>query len=150
MLSSAVTHDLRRGAAAEIAHLPEPLRGASDVGAARALGHQPSVRDRGITAQYIGHLREDVWSRRLEAPLDDHFEPALASKPFKRSRQSTETILAICDELGLDLNDKKDRIKAQETRKRRLKDVHGFRCQLCPLLTITRKIFLPSSDLNSH
>ena len=68
MLSSAVTHDVRRGAAAEIAHLPEPLRGASDVGAARALGHQPSVRDRGITAQYIGHLREDVWSRRLEAP----------------------------------------------------------------------------------
>jgi hypothetical protein len=69
MLSSAVTHNWRRGAAAETAHLSKPLRGGSDFDADRVLGHQPGVRDKGITAAYIGHLREDTWKQRLETPL---------------------------------------------------------------------------------
>jgi hypothetical protein len=117
MLSSTVTHGLRRGAATETIHLSKPLRGASDVEASRVLGHWPSERDSGITTAYVGYLREDAWNQRLKTPLEDHSRPALAPKPFKRSRQSTETALAICDELGLDPENKKDRIKAQETGK---------------------------------
>ena len=58
------------------------------------------------------HLLQDL------VTLEDHFTPNFASQPFKRTRQSTETVLTICNEFGLDPDNRKDRMKAQGTGKR--------------------------------
>jgi hypothetical protein len=122
LLSSPVTHDVRRGAAAEIAHLPKHVKGGSTADAARTLNHQGSVRERGLTASYVGYLRDDTWKRRLEAPLEDVFTPDVALQPFKRSRQSTAAVLDVCDELGLDYQNRKHRDKARGVGRVRLRD----------------------------
>lgn len=89
-----VTHDIRRGAASDIAHLPERVRGASTEDAARMLNHTASARDRGVTTAYIGTVHEDTWKRRLESNHIDEFGPDIAPRPFKRQRQSVQATLA--------------------------------------------------------
>ena len=122
LVASVVTHDLRRGAAAEIAHLPEELRGASVASAAAVLGHSSSTRDQEVTKRYVGHIRDDTWKRRLEADFNDDFGPDIVRQPFKRAWQSINVVLNICNELGLDVNDPKDRSRAQQTGKARLRE----------------------------
>jgi hypothetical protein len=80
------------------------------------------MRPRGDQKKYVGHIRDDTWKRRLEAGFEDDFGPDVVRQPFKRARQSTTAVLEICDELGLDFNDSKHRIKAHEPGKTRLRD----------------------------
>lgn len=123
MLQSVVTHDLRRGAAAELAHMPGDLPGASTVGAARMLSHTNSVRDQGITADYVGHVREDTWKKRLHAEFEDEFGPETVARPFfKSTRQKSSAIDAIAIEHGLDPGVTKERTKARQIGQKRLRD----------------------------
>ena len=90
LVASIVAHDLRRGAAAEIAHLHREFRGTSIASAAAVLGHSSSLRDQEVTKKYVGHIRDDTWKRRLEADFEDDFGPDIARQPFKRARQDTK------------------------------------------------------------
>lgn len=122
MISIPVTHDLRRGAAADIAHLPKGLRGAATTDAARALGHRGSTKDSGLTNQYIGRIHDDTWMKRLDSDFEDHFGPLLAPEPFKRSRQSTTRVKEICAELDLNIELSRDRLRAQGIGRDRLRE----------------------------
>jgi hypothetical protein len=122
MLADPVTHDVRRGTAAEIAHLPSGLRGASATDAARVLGHQTSSRESGLTARYIGGIREDTWKKRLASDFEDDFEPTFAETAFKRARQSTTRVKEICEELGLDSDQPKERDRARAIGRTRLRE----------------------------
>ena len=122
MLQVPVTHDVRRGAAADVAHLPSSLRGASTTDSARVLGHQSSSRESGLTARYIGGIREDTWKKRLASDFEDDFGPTFAEAPFKRARQSTTKVKEICEELGLDSDQPKERDRARGIGRTRLRE----------------------------
>ena len=90
LVASVVAHDLRRGAAAEMAHLHRELGGTSIASAAAVLGHSSSSRDQEVTKRYVGHIRDYTWKSRLEADFEDDFGPDIARQPFKRARQDTK------------------------------------------------------------
>lgn len=59
MLRPAWAHDVRRGAAVDIAHLAMPLRGGSPQDAAMMPNHSTQETSQGLTRKYVGHSRED-------------------------------------------------------------------------------------------
>lgn len=59
------SHDVRRGSAQDIVYLGE-VAGTSNRGVAAALGHSEQSRRKGVTTKYIGPVKEDLWSKRLE------------------------------------------------------------------------------------
>ena len=113
MVQIPATHDLRRGAAADVAHLPVPLKGGvSDAG--MMLGHTRTATDQNVTRRYVGSVRQDVLNLHLQSDFDDAEAPKFAPQPFRRQdcRQSLESVSAICVELGMDPANASDRSKA--------------------------------------
>lgn len=66
ILVPVTSHDVRRGSARDVAFL-EKVPGTSTRSAAAALGHSDAARRSGVTSKYIGPVKEDLWSKRLEA-----------------------------------------------------------------------------------
>lgn len=117
-----VTQDVRRGAAADVAHLAMPLRGGSLTDAAQVLNHSTGETNRGLTRKYVGHSREDTWKRRLEDDLVDHFGPEVVRRSFKRQRQSSAAVRAIANGLNLDMDNECERDQARIEGRKRLRE----------------------------
>ena len=80
------------------------------------MNHTQGARDGGITAAYVGHVREDAWKRRLDAGFEDDFGPELAAQPYKRPRrQPTAAVTQMAEELGLNPDDRQQRLTAART-----------------------------------
>lgn len=73
------SHDLRRGAASELAHAA-PMCGADVTNAARVLGHSILKSSR-TTSNYVGHMQADPWKSRVEDPMSDPFGPEFRPLP---------------------------------------------------------------------
>jgi hypothetical protein len=82
--------------------------------AAAALGHSNVAKFRGLTANYIGPAKQDVWSDRLAhpAPNDDFMIDMIDASFKRRKRVKHEEILEMCDKNGLDYSVRKDRDRA--------------------------------------
>ncbi|KAJ9649659.1 hypothetical protein H2199_000437 [Coniosporium tulheliwenetii] len=118
LLSTPWTHDLRRGAAADIAHLPQPLLfGTSTPAVASALGHRPNTVGKALTDEYIGRSREDNWLLRLNAAekdtAPDNFGPTFGATPFRPRKRSPDEVIAACVRLNTDPNDPNARKRAK-------------------------------------
>ena len=92
MTSRPVSHDLRRGAAADLYALKHTA--SSDV-ARRSLGHNHKTAHQGVTDAYIGRLKGNSWGERADAMAknpDDQFGIQLAIQPFKKRKVLTADI----------------------------------------------------------
>lgn len=114
MLDIPASHDLRRGAAADIYSLSPST---NIEGVRRALGHtHDSVRN-GVTDRYIGRRKDDHWAARLNHSAherDDSFGIQLASSPFTKRKIDTKDINNFCTSNNLDSTDRNDRYRARQ------------------------------------
>ncbi|KFZ16943.1 hypothetical protein V501_01982 [Pseudogymnoascus sp. VKM F-4519 (FW-2642)] len=105
--SSALTsHDLRRGAARDIANMKQGFKGLATDAIAAVLGHSKKAHDRGITARYVGPSSADLWQPRIQESYDDPYGVEVASAPYlKRRKLGTNEVTALCVDQGLDPDD---------------------------------------------
>lgn len=127
LLSTPWTHDLRRGAAADIAHLPQPLLfGTSTPAVGRALGHLPNATEMAVTDGYIGRSREDNWSLRLDAAekniMPDNFGLTFGATPFRPRKRKPDEVTAACVRFDTDPNDPKAPHKAKHRLRAEMKE----------------------------
>ncbi|WAO84110.1 C2H2-type domain-containing protein [Fusarium falciforme] len=94
------THDIRRGAARQSAHLENSISGSTIEQARIAIGHSHSSRDSGEIEDYVGHLDDHNWTNRAKQKL--------------RQTAKYQLIFASEPEMGLDPHDKKDRMRASQ------------------------------------
>ena len=109
-----VAHDLRRGGLRDLANLETPIIGAATAAVAKAGGHSSNARFHGVTDQYIGHLKQDLWTKRLsEAEADDDLIPAIGARLYKKPRKLERSAIDLyCEENALDTTNTNDRKKA--------------------------------------
>jgi hypothetical protein len=113
MLRPPVTHDIRRGAAADIFELP--VAGGDTNRVRRALGHSMKAMNEGITDEYIGRSKGDSWAERLDSTADaaSAFGVQTAQTSFKRRKVETRDIDTYCDNNSLDKKSRNDRAAAR-------------------------------------
>ncbi|KAI1348624.1 hypothetical protein F5Y01DRAFT_328306 [Xylaria sp. FL0043] len=106
-----IPHDIRRGAAKEVARLPADLGRVGVTESARLLlGHSFATAESGITQDYIGDLELDIWTSRVEMTVQQGTKHVLevAAPPPKR-RLAADKIDNKCAEQDRDPQDKTSR-----------------------------------------
>ncbi|KAI9695795.1 MAG: hypothetical protein M1836_006061 [Candelina mexicana] len=141
ILTPIVAHDIRRGTARDVAHLKTPVS-SNTAGVAAVLGHDHRTEQRGVTKDYIGSLKEDVWSARLAQPATkDPFELQPINDSFKRRRKTTHTdILEACETGGFDFNTRKGKDQARESIREKDKQVFLRKSELVSSKQILSKV----------
>ncbi|KAK5234661.1 hypothetical protein LTR47_004104 [Exophiala xenobiotica] len=108
-----VSHDIRRGAAADISSLESST---NPEGVRRSLSHTPTAVDKGVTDKYAGRLKGDSWAARLDDSVeaDDPFGPQFAQQPYVKRKIATKEIDKYCTTNKLDVHDCNARHKARQ------------------------------------
>lgn len=107
-LSGRVTsHDIRRGAARELAGLDTAATGTNVEAARVGLGHSRKTMVEGVTDEYIGGARVDTWGLRLSSDTSSSHELKhkldFADTPYQKpKRRSAQEITQACGRYGLD------------------------------------------------
>lgn len=107
-------HDLRRGLARDIVYLrnaPKP----NVAEAASALGHDDATMRSGVTNDYIGPDKRDMYSERLQQQdlVEEPFGIGMIDAPFKRRKHTApQDLKRVCEEHGLDYGNRNDRERA--------------------------------------
>lgn len=106
-------HDLRRGAARDLALVDVVHKGVAKAATGKALGHSKKARDRGVTDAYIGHNETDTWLPRLkQRTAADAFGITLKT-PYKKAKRTSQfAITEYCKANNLNPNEKKSRQRA--------------------------------------
>ncbi|KAM0440829.1 hypothetical protein ACHAPT_000130 [Fusarium lateritium] len=115
LLAKVRTHDIRRGAARQSAHLQNAIAGYAVEQGRIAIGHSIKARDSGATEEYIGHLDDQNWSNRAKQKLRQTAKHQLDFAPEAyqpKRKRTTQEIDQTCREMGLDPNVKKNRMRA--------------------------------------
>ncbi|RSL88221.1 hypothetical protein CDV31_016100 [Fusarium ambrosium] len=121
------THDIRRGAARQSAHLENSIAGSAIEQARIAIGHSQGSRDNRETEEYVGHLDDHNWTNRAKQKLRQTAKHQLIFAPetYNRKRKRTiQEMSQICRQMGLNPDDKKDRMKASQ--RSRTADYHEW------------------------
>ena len=103
-----VGHDLRRGAAADIALIKEPDQGFTTMPVAMSLGHSRKSHSMGTTDKYAGSTQHDFWLSRVKEQPVNLDAPSTANSYIERKLNSDD-VSAKCVLQGLDINNKNDR-----------------------------------------
>jgi hypothetical protein len=113
MMQLPVSHDIRRGAAADISSLESST---NPEGVRRSLGHTHTAVDKGVTDKYVGRLKGDSWAARLDDSVeaDDPFGPQFAQQPFLKRKNSTKEVDKYCEDHNLVNRDRNARHKARQ------------------------------------
>ncbi len=114
MLQRPVSHDVRRGAAADIASLKDSI---NVEGVRRSLGHTNAARGMGITDKYMGRLKGDSWAARIEGSAnapDDEFGVQFAPTAFVKRKLATKDIDNWCKTKNVDAKDRNNRYRARK------------------------------------
>ncbi|KAF7189366.1 hypothetical protein HII31_09344 [Pseudocercospora fuligena] len=114
MLQLPVSHDIRRGSAAD-AYSLESFGNAEN--ARMSLGHGNSSLGKGITDEYIGRHRADTWSARtagVAAKPDEPFGIQVADVSYKKRKLATADIDRYCENNGLPKDERGSREKARQ------------------------------------
>ncbi|KFZ23385.1 hypothetical protein V502_02138 [Pseudogymnoascus sp. VKM F-4520 (FW-2644)] len=111
LLAPIRAHDVRRGAARDIAHLPERSMGLATGMVADAMGHTEATRAAGVTKRYVGYTRTDNWAQRVDARFNDPFGVTVAPAPFKHKRRSRIEWLQIYANAGVDKSNRNETLK---------------------------------------
>jgi len=114
--------DIRRASARDLADLPEDIKGVTNTGIAKALGHTGTALRRGVTDAYVGALGVELYSKKIESPFIDKYAPGIGA-PFKRQKVSHDAVTLYCMEHGLDGSIEKNRVEERSyTNKRQEAD----------------------------
>lgn len=118
MLDVPIAHDLRRGAAADLSQVK--LSSSTDA-VAKVLTHTATSMNKGLTASYMGRLKQDTWADRVQKPSvksanatvdGDAFGLMQAPQPFKKRKLDSRDVERYCDDNDLDENTISGRQKA--------------------------------------
>jgi outer membrane receptor for Fe3+-dicitrate len=105
-----VTHDTHLETARDAAYLSDPIK-YNAAGVATVLGHTYKSQMAGLTEQYIGPQKRDIWSARLQQPQEkDEFGIDIIDSPvpFKQRKHAiTEDLQAAAEDLGVDFSTRK-------------------------------------------
>ncbi|KAK9234527.1 hypothetical protein V1525DRAFT_412862 [Lipomyces kononenkoae] len=135
------SHDLRRGAARDVANLSNPIKGYATPAVAAVIGHSNQSHMRGATALYVGSVVEETWSKRVEENFDDYsFDIDVTDEAFVKYRMiKPSEITEMCETAGLDSSDPRNRKRMRRTvRERAIDD-----------WSAAAKIAVPSSSIAS-
>jgi len=114
MLAMPVTHDIRKGAAADTFTLKSD--GGDTNRVRRALGHSMTAMGKGLTDMYIGRTKGDSWAARMNSNVEvDPFGVQMAPVPFKKRKIGTVDIDKYCETKGLDKTKRHDRDTARRS-----------------------------------
>ena len=100
------THDVRRGAAADLTEIKLTTTSTDTV--RKALGHTYAAMHRGTTDAYAGRNKTDLWALRVDQPRGEHesvvdpFGLTIAPTPFKKRKVNTHDVDGYCDANALD------------------------------------------------
>jgi hypothetical protein len=112
LLTEVTSHDIRRGALRDVAHLPNQLLGVATNAVQVLAGHSESTRRAGVTQQYVGFIQEPTWNMRAESDFQDRAAPYVTANPFKSSRKTPAALNAYMDQNNLDKASRSERLKA--------------------------------------
>lgn len=93
-----ISHDIRRGAARDVAHHTKHTTAAANPFVAESLGHTNVSHGRGVTKAYVGPHQAAVFNTRAAERFEDKLAPAVAASPYQHKRLKTSEIDAWCDE----------------------------------------------------
>ncbi len=102
LLAKLVGHDLRRGAAREVANLKRKPAGVGNTVVASALGHSRKSLALGVTDEYVGSNSTDFWTARVREPHQDPFGVTRAETAYETSRLSKAMLDQECKRQGVD------------------------------------------------
>jgi hypothetical protein len=114
MMQLPVTHDLRRGAAANIGSLKPST---SPEGIRRDLGHTHVALNKEVTDKYVGRLKGDSWAARPDDSAntsDDPLGVQFVPTSFVKRKIATKEIDKSCTTNKLDVHDRNARHKARQ------------------------------------
>lgn len=124
LLDHVTTHDIRRGALREVAHMPNRLIGTSCSMAANIAGHSHSAMAKGVTKKYIGDTQSNVYLERSSMEFVDQKAPRSAvNGAHEQQRVLSREIDEHLASTGQDANNRQLRhkaaasIRAERTRK---------------------------------
>ncbi len=96
-------HDLRYGAARDLAHLPgDALRGYFSMNVAVAMGHKMSTFMHDVTEQYVGGSEISTWSLRANSGWADSRAPRMGSTAFVPTPLREGELQEYCRAMGWD------------------------------------------------
>jgi hypothetical protein len=117
MVVAPVTHDLRRGAAADLYSLKSDTHSGDTNKVRRAMGHSNTAMAKGTTDLYIGRDQGDSWAARLEqAPeytASASFGVQMVTAPFKAAKLRTEDIDRYCKTNRLEGRNGRDKARKE-------------------------------------
>ncbi|KAJ3496902.1 hypothetical protein NLG97_g2303 [Lecanicillium saksenae] len=95
MLQLPSSHDIRRGAARDIAYLPVQQTAVNIEAARLSLNHTTTVRDAGLTEDYVDPEVDAVWEERLQKPNGSKRQKKIefSDETFKRLNESLPATL---------------------------------------------------------
>jgi hypothetical protein len=105
-----IPHDIRRGAAKDVAHLPlvpTAATGLANSSVAAELGQSARSLELGITAAYVGNRNDDSWKKRVDASFQDPFGLDVTDNVYKRPRWTRVELDRIYREEGVDPSDRR-------------------------------------------
>ena len=114
MMQLPVSHDLRRGAAADVSSLKQST---NLEGARRSLGHTQAAKGKGITEGYVGRSKGDSWAARIDNSInasEDPFGVQLAPTSFVKRKIATKDIDNYCITNKLNVHDRNSRYMARQ------------------------------------
>ncbi|KAK0103826.1 hypothetical protein ONS95_005825 [Cadophora gregata] len=104
---SMTPHDLRRGAVADLAHLPAgSLNGNATADVAMHVGHKMTTFKRDVTTAYAGPSDISTWNLRAQSTWVDRCAPRVAATPFIPTPMTKEDVSAYAEARGLDASDR--------------------------------------------
>ncbi|KFY43691.1 hypothetical protein V494_01849 [Pseudogymnoascus sp. VKM F-4513 (FW-928)] len=110
ILKPIVPHDMRRGAARDVANLPQDPTAASGLATpvvAAEIGHTNLALQKGLTSEYVGFKTNDTWTRRVSANIEDPFGTGLTGNVYKKLKHTRVEWLKKYKEAGIDPSDRK-------------------------------------------
>jgi hypothetical protein len=114
ILVAVFLHDMRRGLASDIAYNTKTQK-VNKQEVAEALGHTETSLRKGVTKDYIGLDRRDIWSAKLQQVpvVEEFFGIDMVGAPFKRRKHTAPELLKkTCEDNGLEYEKRGDRERA--------------------------------------
>jgi hypothetical protein len=116
LLAHIVSHDIRRGAARDLANLipisKHPI-GVATKEVAQVTGHSANSLLNGTTDRYVGEVEQDTYTTRAEQLCMSRKAPTIGA-PYKKRRLANSEITTYCEENDIDPASKNGRQRASE------------------------------------
>jgi hypothetical protein len=101
VLAKIRAHDWRRGGAKDIANLKSKIPGVADDTVARGIGQSRIILGKGINDNYVGSIKADLYTARVESGYQSRHAPLLGAL-FNKAKLDPEALITHCAELGIE------------------------------------------------